>query len=347
MNWNFLSVFDIKWRCGIGVCLLLLGLETALAVDIPDESDWTDRGTILNRGNDGQWDRYLFGMMTPCALVQKNGTYFLYYIGGDSTDGAADNDARNRKLGVATSTDLLNWAKSPSNPIWDWRPTPNWEEGISSCTATVDGNEIVMYYNALVHSGGARVNSSIRVMTSTDGVSFSNDAELIGYNSGCAGCGDEIWPTSVIRSGSTWYVYYSGNLWNLYLATLSSRSTLVKTELALDLGDQIISGMAVPLDVNNLVVFTPYQTFGAPWTTAVRTTTFANPSVLSSEVTRYEINSVGSHQSYYFDNLTNQWLMFYQTSPGNTAATNFGLMTVPSGVAAPAKPNPPTNLQAH
>ena len=82
-------------------------------------------------------------------------------------------------------------------------------------------------------------------------------------------------------------------------------------------------------------------------TTVVRSTTFADPSNMSAELERYEISGVGSHQSYYFDDQTNQWLMFYQTSPGDTSVTDIGLMTAPSGVAmAPdTSPKAPTNLQ--
>lgn len=342
-----LPVSGSLWRCLAGACLLLLGQATAWAAEIPAQADWTDQGTIISRGSAGQWDRHLFGMMTPCAVVYKDGTYFLYYIGGDTVDGNVFGDARHRKLGVATSTDLSNWTKSPMNPIWEWSPTGDWEEGISSCAAIVDGTEIVLYYNAMRSPSAGSVNSSIRVMSSTDGVNFGNDTGLIEFNSGCAGCGDELWPTSVIRSGSNWYVYYSGDRWNLYMATLSSRNTVVNTELALDLGDRIISGMAVPLDASNVATFMTYQTFGAPWTTVVRSTTFADPSNMSAELERYEISGVGSHQSYYFDDQTNQWLMFYQTSPGDTSVTDIGLMTAPSGVAAAPDPSPkaPTNLQ--
>ena len=102
--------------------------------------------------------------------------------------------------------------------------------------------------------------------------------------------------------------------------------------------------MAVPLSGTNLATFLTYQTFGAPWTPVVRTTTFADPSVLSFVVERYEINSAGSHQSYYFDDQTNPWLMFYQTSPGNVSVNDIDLMMAAND--ASATPGLPTNLKA-
>ncbi|MFQ5635918.1 MAG: hypothetical protein ACE5G3_11395, partial [Gammaproteobacteria bacterium] len=192
-----------------------------------------------------------------------------------------------------------------------------------------------------------RVNSDIRMITSTDGINFANDVEIVAHDSGCSGCGDEVWPDSVFRSGNNWYLYYSGNLWNIYLATLSSRTTVTQTVKALDLTNKIITALAVPTTPTEVAVFLPYQTSGAPWTTRIRTASLADPATMSGEVGRYDINSVGSHQLYYLDESSNQWLMFYQTSPQNVSVTNIGMMTVDVSVQADTTPPAaPTDLQA-
>ena len=41
-----------------------------------------------------------------------------------------------------------------------------------------------------------------------------------------------------------------------------------------------------------------------------------------SEIERYEINSKGSHPLHYFDDQTNQWLMFYWTNLSNVSVTD-------------------------
>jgi hypothetical protein len=193
----------------------------------------------------------------------------------------------------------------------------------------LDENQVLLYYNALTNFDTNKVNSDIRMVSSADGVTFGGDTEVLRHDSGCAGCGDEIWPTSVFRSGSKWYFYYSGNLWNIYLATLSSPTTLETTKLALDLGENIISAMAVPLGDTDLAVFLPYQTFSPPWTTHVRATTLSDPAILGEEQVIYDMPALGSHQLYYRDEESQQWLMFYQTTPDNVSETNIGLMTSP------------------
>jgi hypothetical protein len=44
-------------------------------------------------------------------IVKKGGTYFMFYTG---TDGPAGNPATKQRIGLATSTDLMTWTRSPS-----------------------------------------------------------------------------------------------------------------------------------------------------------------------------------------------------------------------------------------
>ena len=89
-----------KWSVPALYVLLLtlvFGTVRAEPPSVPSESDWIDIGRVLSPGGSGAWDKHLgddgtgtLGMASPSALIKKDGTYFLYYLGADgvrSTDG--------------------------------------------------------------------------------------------------------------------------------------------------------------------------------------------------------------------------------------------------------------------
>ncbi len=121
---------------------------------IPSQIDWSVPQVVLEPGATGSWDVLLNGAISPAAVVKKDGTYFLYYIGADgfrSTDG----DARHRALGVATSTDGIHFTKYTGNPILTYLPNANEEEGIFSAGATLDLADNVMLYYGAMDAGNA------------------------------------------------------------------------------------------------------------------------------------------------------------------------------------------------
>ncbi len=90
--------------------------------------NWTDRGTILSRGEVGEWDASLLGYP---ALYHNSGILYLSYQGTDS--------GNNRRAGLAMASiaDITSWTKSFNNPIsqpsqsWERsNPTPYWSPGV-------------------------------------------------------------------------------------------------------------------------------------------------------------------------------------------------------------------------
>ena len=78
----------------------------------PDGITWTIiNGTAIAPGSAGQWDSHQLYQLGIAG--QLAGTYYGYY-GATSTVGGA---ATNNFVGVATSTDLINWVKGGSNPV--------------------------------------------------------------------------------------------------------------------------------------------------------------------------------------------------------------------------------------
>ena len=135
------------WVCWCVLSALWIGIAAA-EIEIPKQSDWTDHGTIAQPGANGEWDRRLLGGFSPSAVIKKNGTYFVYYIGA-SGGRSNDNGPAFRALGVLTSTDGVNFTKYAGNPvITHWEPSGHqnareagvftwvrsWTTVMSSCT---------------------------------------------------------------------------------------------------------------------------------------------------------------------------------------------------------------------
>jgi len=176
---------------------------------VPNKGDWSAEATAISPNpTPGTWDHILWGAASPATMVKFNGTYFLYYIGAEGDTGDPNYEAVHRSLGVATSTNGINFTKYGSNPIIAYTTTSGSapEEGVGSATAIVVGSTIHLYYGAIRSIGGGLVDMDIRYRRSTDGYTFTNDTLI--YRSP----GDEYSPLGVTNNGSTWSVYIKGPL---------------------------------------------------------------------------------------------------------------------------------------
>jgi len=97
---------------------------------IPDDlAEWTEVGEIITE-TPGAWDEkslQIFG------IVKLSGTYYLYY--GSGFDGCWDQhaDVAHKSVGLATSSDGINFTKHPASPVLiphDFVPVSAHEEGI-------------------------------------------------------------------------------------------------------------------------------------------------------------------------------------------------------------------------
>ncbi|GAH42164.1 unnamed protein product, partial [marine sediment metagenome] len=270
-------------------------------VKIPTDAEWTDRGVAISPGKSGSWDKRLTGALSPCTVVKKNGTYFLYYIGADgnrSTDGGP----RHRALGVATSSDGINFTKYRGNPILKYLPHNNEEEGIFSAGATLDyTGEIIMYYSAL-DAGSATsttVDSDVRLAVSSNGLNFTDKGDVLSHaDSGVWGYGDELFPVGTFHKGidpnDIWYVYYIAKgkaaYWDLALAWGSNKNNInSNTKKVLDVGsDWAKSGCPVHLSTDKIAV-----SICRNKVTQMRTASVDSPWTLSSPVQTYSTRTGG------------------------------------------------------
>ncbi|MDH3571514.1 MAG: Ig-like domain-containing protein [Gemmatimonadota bacterium] len=197
-------------------------------VAIPVQSEWTDQGVAIAHGGGGDWDLRVSGASSPCVMVKKGNTYFLYYIGADGNRG--DGGPAHRKLGVATSNDGINFTKYGGNPILTHQVgvSPQDEAGIFSAGAFVDDDgTIVLYYGGMEETTSGSVDSDIVLATSSDGLTFTDQGDVWTHQQSSVPAGNEIFPIAVLKEAGVYHVWFmSGSVWNLYRVNGSAPDAL-------------------------------------------------------------------------------------------------------------------------
>jgi len=178
--------------------------STVYATDvIPDDiSAWTEQGTVLTYGVPGSWDEKERGLY-PVGVHKINGTYYLHYLGGFDGCWTVDGGMSHRSVGLATSSDGVNFTKFSKNPVLkphDFVPVHSHEEGIrTSSIRYLPQKEMWLGYFGVESPGGAdtcpfmgseaqcscnvEVDSSIYAATSLDGKNWAVQGEVQGvYN---------------------------------------------------------------------------------------------------------------------------------------------------------------------
>ena len=330
-------------------------------VEIPKQSDWTDHGVVITPGSSGTWDARLGGQISPCAVVKKNDTYFLYYIGADG-DRSTDGGPRHRALGVATSTHGITFTKHSGNPIITFLPHngSSWdeEEGVFSCGATLDENgNVVLYYSANTATNATSVVADVRLAVSSNGLDFTDLGVVIDHSdSSVWGGGDELSPVGTFHDNGNWYIYYiakgSGAMWDLGLAWGPSRDNLSNTQAVLTDGSYIIGGGDVNWLGSDKIALFIVRDF-SKWIVEVRTGLISSPGTLSQPVETYDFANF-THGTVFLDKELQTWFMYYhfgdpqypEIAVKTTSA--FGSdntpPTVPSGLTATPLNNSQINL---
>lgn len=155
---------------------------------------WTKRAQpVLYAGLN--WERQI----APSSIIQRNGVFYLYYTGINSG---------NYQIGVATSTDLINWTKHPQNPVMV--PGLPWE-GTKTSTATVvdEGDSLIMVYASTsneIHYFG--------MAASVDGINWNKYDKPVFSNKALRGSKRWIDYPRMIKTGNTLRVYYSNDMGN-------------------------------------------------------------------------------------------------------------------------------------
>lgn len=321
----FYSYLESKYKYFSIILLFSLSIYpsfTQAELTIPRQLEWKDRGVVLRAGPKGSWDVRLHGMISPCTVVKKNGTYFLYYIGADG-DRSTDGGPRYRALGVATSPDGIDFTKYRRNPILTYFPHNNEEEGIYSAGATLDGSgNIVLYYGALDagSSNSASVDSDVRLSVSANGLDFIDLGDVLSHADRTVwGYGDELFPVGVFNIGRTWYLYYiaEGNdtKWDLGLAWGESPRELINTQAVLkDHVDIIGGGDPIRLDSDTIGLFV-VRDFAKSFV-EVNAASMNAPWILDSNILTYDFNGY-RHSTVFLDSDAKTWFMYIREADGD------------------------------
>lgn len=174
--------FDAK--NGIGIWDQL-GYATSV-----DGTTWANQGGVIARGSAGSWDD---GFIHHPTVIKYNGVYYMYYTGGK-------NDTSGYCIGLATSTDGVNWTKNLTNPVLSPGASGQWDDyNVRPSCPILIGNIWYMWYwgfgnaDPSDHAMGLASSRDLinwtkkgRVMyrdSATDGVAASNGMLIQGSNS--------------------------------------------------------------------------------------------------------------------------------------------------------------------
>lgn len=187
-----------------------------------DGINWTKHNSpVLEVGNSGEWDR---GWLDTPEIVKDNTGYKMYYYGDTVQQFSAISSA----IGVAYSTDGINWTKDINNPIFtkgnigDW--DGSWIESPAILFDSLTG-EYKMWYNG-VDTSTWKIN--IGLATSTDGVSWTKYINNPVIQTGNWGAYDDMWlgTPAVCKTDNYYELWYSATSTNSYNYTTASFDTV-------------------------------------------------------------------------------------------------------------------------
>jgi predicted GH43/DUF377 family glycosyl hydrolase len=157
----------------------------------------------------GSWE----GGWFVAGDVEKIGdTFYLYYEGGGKSS---------RKIGLATSSDGINWTKYGSDPVLREGNPGDWDElFVTDADVLKVGSTWYMYYSGL---DGPR--ERLGLATSTDGINWTKYE-----NNPILEAEGNIWQPSVLKVGDTWYMWYGTHNHEINLATSSDGMNWTNSE---------------------------------------------------------------------------------------------------------------------
>lgn len=163
-----------------------IGLATSV-----DGINWEKHPVPVLMGTSG-WEYQI----VPSSIIKVDGTYYLYYFG---------RNLPNYNIGLATSTDGINWVKHTGNPIVV--PNQSWEEtGVFHPSVIKINNQFKMVYmNSSSNGFGSAVSS--------DGMNWTKDNSnpfFTRENTANGWAHSKIAYPNLIKTENDSRIYYSG-----------------------------------------------------------------------------------------------------------------------------------------
>lgn len=313
---------------------------------VPSQEDWLDFGWILDAGVEGDWDRYLAGMLTASA-TKKEASYFLYYGGACCYSEPLDS-VTFRAIGVATSSDGIRFSKHQQNPVVSWLPNNGREEGATASAVAIDStNQTVLYFAANTQETRTTVNADVRVGTSADGLRFEDMGLVLDHQDRSIwGSGDEIFPIIALQHEKTWILYYLTNgvpqQRHLGVAWGSRRDRLTNSRAVKSDGRLIpvwgVGGGAALVAANTYALF--LNDIRIP-RTEIRTFSGESPYQLSAPIETYQWTGV-KQATILLDRKVGTWFLYYRDSDQR----HYGIKLAPFDQSDKTPPSSPGALVA-
>ena len=176
-----------------------------------DGISWTKYGNgvaVMPAGDSGAWDIWID---TPEILHDTAG-YKLYYFGDTLAGGSDKLPSHRASIGVATSSDGINWTKFPGNPVLTHGSDTEWDRSwIESPAVLWDSSTgtYMMWYSG-VDTLTWRI--CIGLATSPDGFVWTKYAGNPVLQPGPSGSYDDMWVSvpAVIKVEGQYHMWYSG-----------------------------------------------------------------------------------------------------------------------------------------
>lgn len=170
-----------------------------------DGISWTKYGSspVLSNGSAGTWDsQYL---LPGTTMLKEGNTYYLFYMGGSDVS-----DSGTWNIGLATSTNLVNWTKNPNNPIITGT-ADTFEDGILEPHVQKFGDTYYMWYQTSEYNGDR---TRIALATSSNKINWTKSQNNPIFNDNTNNHVVELWDDwyaespIIIDMGDHWNMYY-------------------------------------------------------------------------------------------------------------------------------------------
>lgn len=180
-----------------------IGLATSI-----DGISWNKNPQPVLQAGSG-WEYQI----VPTSVIKKNGVFHLYYTGRNYPT---------YKIGLATSTNGINWTRNNINPILSaalpWEGTK-----VSAASVVADGDSLIMVYSSTQgdkHYFG--------MATSTDGLNWNKRSSPVFSNLNTTNnwARTSIDYSNLVKAGNQLRVYYggyNGNQWTRIGVTIWNR----------------------------------------------------------------------------------------------------------------------------
>ena len=171
----------------------------------PDGVTWTESAVnpVLFEGAGGSdWDR---GGVETVMVLKDGGQYYLWYGGYE----VREDPPLTLQIGLATSSDGINWSKSLANPVLSPGTSGEWDEGwVESPSVVKVGSTFHMLYS------GVNLVSEYRIglATSPDGVTWTKHPSNPGLSPEPANSWENafVYAPSILHDGAEFKMWYVG-----------------------------------------------------------------------------------------------------------------------------------------